>query len=109
MRADGTADSEEMALINKLAKRLDVDASWFAEHRDKSVSGLLTNTETASDFATLLDIDPSADQETIRRQLNEQYDRWSSRAVSISDPDKRREAEEMLDTIARARIELLGA
>lgn len=108
MRADGSADSEEMGLINKLAKRLDIDESWFAEHRDKSVSGLVTNTETAGDFATLLGIDPSADKETIRKELNDQYDRWSSRAVSIADPDKRREAEEMLDTIARARAELLG-
>jgi hypothetical protein len=109
MRADGSADGEEMGLINKLAARLDVDKSWFSENRDKSVSGLVTKTESAGDFATLLGIDESADSDTIRKQLNEQYDRWSSRAVSMSDPDKRREAEEMLDTIARARAALLGA
>jgi hypothetical protein len=108
MRADGAADSAEMALVNKLASKLGVDEKWYAENRDKSISGLVTQSESATDFALLLGIDITADQETIRVQLNEQYDRWNSRSISLSDPAKRREAEEMLNTIALARAELLS-
>ena len=108
MRVDGQAGREEMEVINHVASVLEVDETWFAENRDKSVSGLATHITSASDYGTLLGIDPSADRETIRRQLNEQYDRWNSRASTLADPEKRREAEQMLETIARARQELLG-
>ncbi len=107
MRVDGTADHDEMLMINRLANQLGIDEAWFAENRDKSVSGLTTHADSAMDFATLLGIDPASDKDTIRLQLNEQYDRWNSRAVSLSDPGKRREAEAMLETIAKARQELL--
>ncbi len=109
MRVDGVADQGEMTLINRLAKQFEVDQSWFSGSRDKSISGLTADSATASDYMTLLGIDPKADQATIRRELNEQYDRWASRAVSLSDPERRREAEQMIDTIARARLELLNS
>ena len=108
MRADGVADHNEMIVINRLAKQFEIDPAWFADKRDKSVSGLTTQTTTAADYATLLGIDPKASKDTIRQQLNEQYDRWSSRAVSLADPDQRRAAEQMLETIARARAELIN-
>jgi uncharacterized tellurite resistance protein B-like protein len=108
MGVDGRADREEMKVINRVASVLEIDEAWFAENRDKSVSGLSTHIESASDFATLLGIDPTADRDTIKRQLNEQYDRWNSRAATLEDPEKRREAEQMLETIAKARQELLG-
>lgn len=108
MGADGRVDAEEMAVVNRLAGEFGIDESWFAERRDKSVAGLTLEAGSASDYATLLGIDVNADRETIRRQLNEQYDRWNSRAVSLADEDKRREAEEMLELIARARGELLS-
>ncbi len=105
--ADGVADPEEMSLINRVAERLEVDEVWFSEHRDKSFSGVEIVSGSGSDFATFFGIDPSAPPDEIRRKLNEQYDRWSSRAVSVSDPQKRREAEEMLEAVARCRQELL--
>lgn len=108
MRADGTADRGELELINRLADQFEIDPTWFAENRDKSISGLATETDSASDYSTLLGIDTSADRETISRQLTEQYDRWLSRSESIEDPEKRREAEEMLDLIGKARAELLA-
>lgn len=108
IRADGVADTEEMALVNRIAQRLEVDEAWFSEHRDKSLSGVTFEAGSQADCSTILGIDASAPQDEIRRQLNEQYDRWSSRAVSMSDPDKRREAEEMLEMIARCRAQLLG-
>jgi tellurite resistance protein len=108
MKADGSIDSDEMVVVKRLADQLDVDPGWFAETRDKAVSGMNVQAESASAYGLLLGIDATADPETIRRQLAEQYDRWSSRAVSISDPEKRREAEDMLELVAKARQELLG-
>lgn len=108
MRADGVADRSEMEVINRIAQKLEVDQDWFAENRDKSVSGLSTALDDAADYFALLGIDSSADPETIRKQLLEQYDRWNSRSVSLSDPEKRREAEQMLEIIAKARAELLS-
>jgi uncharacterized tellurite resistance protein B-like protein len=108
MKADGSIDDDEMVVVKRLADQLDVDPAWFAETRDKAVSGMNVRAESASAFGVLLGIDITADAVTIRRQLAEQYDRWNSRAVSISDPEKRREAEEMLELVARARRELLA-
>ncbi len=105
--ADGVANPEEMSLVNRIAERLEVDEVWFSEHRDKGLSGLEIAWGSGSDCATLLGIDPSAPPDEIRRKLNERYDRWSSRAVSVSDPEKRRKAEEMLEAVARCRQELL--
>ena len=104
----GSIDDDEMVVVKRLADQLDVDPAWFAETRDKAVSGMNVRAESASAFGVLLGIDITADAVTIRRQLAEQYDRWNSRAVSISDPEKRREAEEMLELVARARRELLA-
>ena len=107
MKADGVADRDELALINRLVAGFKIDPKWFADARDKSFSGLATQTSSAADYATLLGIDPKASKDTIRLELNRQYDRWSSRAVSLADPARRREAEAMLETIAQARAELL--
>jgi tellurite resistance protein len=108
MRVDGMVDNAEMAVINRLAQQLEVDETWFADNRDKSLSGITLSSASATDYAAVLGIDMDASEDTIRRQLNALYDKWSSRAVSVEDPEKRREAEEMLETIAKARQELLG-
>jgi tellurite resistance protein len=108
MKADGAIDNDEMVVVKRLADQLDVDPGWFAETRDKAVSGMNVQAGSASAYGLLLGIDATADPATIRRQLAEQYDRWSSRAVSMSEPEKRREAEEMLELVAKARQELLS-
>lgn len=104
--ADGTADRQELESINQIADRLEVDRDWFSGARDKALRGTQLEVGVADDLAALLGIDRRAPREDIRRELTAQYDRWSSRAVSLEDPARRAEAEQMLDLIARAREEL---
>lgn len=109
MGADGRADHEELEQVNKIAKKLEVDDVWFAQLRDKAVSAIAVSSEgSAEELAAVLGIDLSQDQATIRAQLNAAFDRWSSRSTSVSDPDKRAEAERMLDVVAEARTKLLN-
>lgn len=103
--ADGTADKEELNRINRIADRLGVDRDWFSGARDKALRGSKIEADQAEDLAALLGIDPRAPKDEIRRELTAQYDRWSSRSVSLESQAGRDEAERMLDLIARAREE----
>jgi uncharacterized tellurite resistance protein B-like protein len=109
MGADGRADAEELEQVNKIARKLEIDESWFAQIRDKAVSAVaVSDGASADDLAAVLGIDLSGGNDSVRNQLNSAYDRWSSRATSIADPEKRAEAERMLDIVTEARSKLLA-
>ena len=103
--ADSEIDPSELTLVNQICERLDIDQKFVHDTRDKLVGAMTF--EAGADCASLLGIDSAAPREEIRQALNEQYERWSSRAVSQADEDKRREAEQMLEAIAECRAKLL--
>ena len=106
-RSDGRVDPEELERINRMADKLDVDREWYSGVRDKALRGTAIASDGVDDLAALLGIARDASPEEIRRELTSQYEKWSSRAVSLEDADRRAEAEHMLELTARAREELL--
>ena len=105
--ADGAAEPEELELIDKIAKKLDVDRDLLVSAREKTLATLASSVGANSEHRyAILGIDPANEREAIRLQLNALYRKWSSRATTLSDPVKRQEAEDMLKLIADARAEL---
>ena len=105
MAADGIASADELETVNKIASKLEVDPQLLSSARDKSLSGLSGGAVNTRDRYAILGIDTSADPATIRTQLSALYKKWSSRATTLTDPAKRKEAEDMLRLIAEVRAE----
>ena len=107
MSADGVANDEELKLVNAVAKRLGVDATRFEELKDKQLAAVSGSIRADTDYYALLGIDPSWNQDQVRSHLNRLYAQWNSRAEALSDPERRSQAETMLEVIARAREKLV--
>lgn len=105
MAADGIASADELETVNKIATKLEVDPQLLSSARDKSLSGLSGGAVSARDRYAILGIDASGDPAAIRTQLSALYKKWSSRATTLTDPAKRKEAEDMLRLIAEVRSE----
>jgi tellurite resistance protein len=107
MAADGHADNVEMKLVQHIAQRLGVEHDSYNHALGKRVASLTTTSHELLDFYALLGIDRAWDSEKVRKHLNSLYAQWNSRAESQSDPQKRKQAESMLENIAAARQALL--
>lgn len=105
MAADGTASADELDTVDKIAAKLEVDPQLLSSARDKSLSGLSAGALKSRDQYSLLGIDKDAPPEEKRAQLSALYKKWSSRATTLTDPAKRKEAEDMLRLIAEIRAE----
>jgi uncharacterized tellurite resistance protein B-like protein len=105
MAADGVASADELETVNKIAEKLDVNAQLLSAARDKSLAGLSGGAVGSRDRYALLGIDKNAPPEETRAQLSALYKKWSSRATTLTDPAKRKEAEDMLRLIAEIRAE----
>jgi len=105
MAADGTASADELNTVDKIATKLEVDPQLLAAARDKSLSGLSGGAVDSRDRYALLGIDKDAPPDETRAQLSALYKKWSSRATTLTDPAKRKEAEDMLRLIAEIRSE----
>ena len=103
MAADGVADDNELNTINVIARRLEVDLDRFGELKDKRLLTLPAGVAGNVDLRALLSIEAEWDSDQIRTHLNRLYAQWNSRAESLQDAERRNQAEEMLNHIARAR------
>jgi len=59
------------------------------------------------DAEMVLGVTDEMSREEMRRQLNHEYAKWSSRVIS-SDPSIQKQADEMLTLIANARTQYVG-
>lgn len=107
MSADSNADTKELRAVHEVARRLDVDRDRFQLAMDKRLVGGAVP-DRAVDFHRILHIDPSWGPEEIRTHLNREYSKWNSRAESLTDPEKRAQAEKMLEIVAAARKALVA-
>jgi uncharacterized tellurite resistance protein B-like protein len=108
MAADNVVEDRELARVNDVAKLLEVDVERFRELKDKRLA-FSTHLEGSLDPRALLGIEPDWDKDRIRTHLNQLYGQWNGRAEALGDPEKRAQAEKMIDIIATARSELLDA
>jgi tellurite resistance protein len=108
MAADGTANQEELKMVNKLCESLGLDPDRFSEMRDYRMIGIESASIDGANIWEILGIDVAASVESKRDKLKVLYRRWNSRAESLEDATEREKAHEMLDLVAQART-LLNA
>lgn len=101
--ADGKAESEELALVKKIAAALEIDSEELKSIADQKLVGVHATIESETDLEQLLDIDPSWDGEQIKRHLRELFQKWNNRMTSLTDAGEKEYAQRMLHLIAEAR------
>lgn len=98
-KANGVATEQEVALLKNLANWLEVDTDRFRAMMEKILPAGMHEVE---DVEVILGIDSDMGAEQTRKQLNQEYRKWSSRVTNL-DPEIRTQADYMLGFIAEAR------
>lgn len=95
-----------IAGLFELGELLQVSRADVQAMIDKRAGGLTREPSTGGELRDLLGIDPAWDRPRVLAHLSNLYRQWNSRAESLEDPEKRAEAEAMLERIAQVRTEL---
>ncbi|MHC4423266.1 MAG: tellurite resistance TerB family protein [Planctomycetota bacterium] len=103
-RANGVATAKEMGLLRNLAIWLEVDVDRF---REMMVKILPVSMHEVKDLEFTLGVNPDMNKNETLRRLNREYRKWNAR-VTNSDPEIRKQADNMLNVIADARSECTG-
>ncbi|MBC6440884.1 MAG: TerB family tellurite resistance protein [Rhodospirillales bacterium] len=102
MAADGHADPDEIETICRIASALDINYDELQKMKDQRMVKLSPPTGAESAEA-ILGIDPTWSKERVRKYLRGEFAKWNGRLNSLSDPDERQRAQEMLNLIAEQR------
>jgi len=100
-QVNGVATAEELGLLKNIASRLEVDMDRFREMMGKILPATM---HKVKDLELMLGVSPNMDEKQTQRQLNKEYRKWNAR-VTNSNPQIRKQADDMLDFIAKARGE----
>lgn len=98
--ARGAASKEITFLLSHIADLLDIDKEKFHSMAQKLLP--LSKNNEASNVEFILGITPDMSVETIRQQLNQEYQKWNAR-VTHPDAVIQTQADQMLKLIAEAR------
>jgi len=102
--AKGQVTTAELTLLKDLAEWLEIG---MARLRGMVEKVLPVHMHQTQDAEMVLGVTDEMDREEMRRQLNREYAKWSSRVIS-SDPSIQKQADEMLTLIANARTQYVG-
>jgi tellurite resistance protein len=103
-RVDGVATVEELSLLKALADWLEVDMDRFREMMGKI---LPVSMHQVRNLEFILGLNSQMSKTETRQRLNREYRKWNAR-VTNSDPEIRRQADSMLDFIAKVRSECIA-
>ena len=103
MVADGKADAEEMSVIEKVAKSLDLDMVEIEKMRDEAIITLPPELTSEEGMESLIGIEESWSDEKKRKHLRSEFQKWSNRLNSLPEGEEREAAQNMLDNIATLR------
>jgi len=101
--ADGVAQSEEIALLRKVAEQMDLDYSEIEKIRDREFMHLQTVQFEESSILEQLGIEKSESPEAIKRKLRQEFRKWNGRLNSLPEGEEREQAQSFIDRIAEAR------
>jgi len=102
--AKGQVTTAELTLLKDLAEWLEVGLPRLRAMVEKVLPVHMHQTHDAE---MILGVTDEMNREEMRRQLNHEYAKWSSRVIS-SDPSIQKQADQMLTLIANARTEYVG-
>lgn len=107
--ADGTADEEELKIIDEIAEELGLNRKKFQSMIEKELPVTIHASKTTSNDSgngnkheKMLGITSDMSNDEIKKHLRREYTKWNSR-VSNSDPAIREQAEEMIKIISELR------
>ncbi|MFC1739113.1 TerB family tellurite resistance protein [Planctomycetota bacterium] len=103
-RANGVASPEEVALLKNIANWLEVDKDLFRSMMQKILPCTM---HKVKDAHSVLGLDDDMSEEKTHRLLNKEYGKWNARVTNM-DPEIRRQADDMLSIIAKARTRHLN-
>jgi tellurite resistance protein len=103
MAADGVADTEEMAVIRRVAEALDLDMEEIEKMREGVTLNLSASLSTEAGLESLVGLEDSWSDEKKRKHLRTEFQKWSNRLNSLPEGDERESAQAMLDNIATLR------
>jgi len=103
-QANGVVTTEELGLLKNLANWLEVDMNRFREMVGKILPVSMHEVE---DLEFVLGVNSDLSKNKTLRRLNKEYRKWNAR-VTNSDPQIRKQADNMLEFIAKARSECVA-
>lgn len=106
-KADGVAEQEELELLQKLVDYLGLDKDKFRAMKDKHLTPDMLDLDI-TDIDQLLGLRSNMSTADKKRHLREEFKKWNQLAEH-KDPEKRKQAKEMLDLIGKKRAELMSS
>ena len=108
MAGDGTADTNELRVLEKIATEIGVDYDKYQNEKDKFMIGLdiLSDVKDDSDIISMEKIMSIKSDWSIEQKLDhlkKEFRKWNSRSGSLGDKKKEQNAQKMLDVIAKLR------
>jgi len=103
-RANGIVTTEELGLLKNLANWLEVDMDRFREMMGKI---LPVSMHQVKDLEFVLGVNSDMSKNETLQRLSKEYRKWNAR-VTNSDPQIRKQADNMLEFIAKARSECVA-
>ena len=105
--ANGIGSREEINAVRDIANRLGLDYDEVVSTVDRKLVEIDEISDQV-DPEILLGIDPSWPDAQKKLHLNQEYLKWSNRTSTLSDPNEKKNAENMLGLIAELRKKYEG-
>ncbi len=102
MSADGKADQEELAFIEKISKNIGIDYKEITKLKERRLLDLELPEAATADVDKALDIDPSWSQDEKKKHILKLYRKYNSRINSAKGQSQKKSAQSMLDLCAEA-------
>ena len=98
--ADGVADSEEMAVIRKVADALGLDMDEIEKMREGVTLNLSTSLTSEEGLESLVGIKDGWSIDQKKKHIRAEFQKWSNRLSSLPEGDERDAAQNMLDNLS---------
>ena len=102
LSADGKADQEELAFIEKISKNIGIDYKEITKLKERRLLGLELPEAENADVDKTLDIDPKWSQDKKKKHIMTLYRKYNSRINSAKGQSQKKSAQSMLDLCAEA-------
>lgn len=103
LAADGRAAPAEVALVTNIADALNLDFDRVVQIKDHAILNLEMSIDSSPDIEELIGIQKCWDNETKKKFLRKEFQKWNNRLSVVSEGTEKNNAQHMLDIIAEAR------
>ena len=105
MAADGKLEDEEIKIVRKIGNSLGIDQNEMEAIRDRKLINLSGELEKDTSMEEMLGIKKDWSKAKIKEHLRKEFQKWNNRISNMENENERKNAQRMLDLIAKARKE----